>query len=365
MTTSITIENEAKNDLFSPIQLGQYTLKNRIIMAPLTRCRAVNNIPVEMNRIYYQQRASAGLIITEGTQISPQGAGYPNTPGIYNQQQINAWRKITDTVHAEGGRIFLQLWHVGRVSYPGIQLNDEPPVAPSAIKAEGDYVQPRALDVSEIADIILDYKDAAENALAAGFDGVEVHAANGYLIDQFLRDCTNKREDQYGGDYKNRSRFLFEVLEAVISVWGSDRVGVRLSPGNSFNGMFDSNPEALFSYVVKKMNPLNLAYLHVLEGNIHVADGATPTDTFNAKSLRDVYIGSYMANNGYNKDSANQAIAMGNADLVSFGNLFISNPDLPERFLQNTPLNETDLDTRYGGDEHGYIDYPMLEPLAT
>ncbi len=354
-----------EKDLFSPIQLGQYTLKNRIIMAPLTRCRAVNNIPIEMNRIYYQQRASAGLIITEGTQISQQGAGYPNTPGIYNHKQIKAWQKITEAVHARDGRIFLQLWHVGRVSYPGIQPNEEPPVAPSAIKAEGDYVQPRALEIHDIDEIVLDYKDAADNALAAGFDGVEVHAANGYLIDQFLRDATNKRDDKYGGDYKNRSRFLFKVLEAVISVWGSDRVGLRLSPTNSFNGMSDSNPEALFKYVVAGLNPLNLAYLHILEGSIHVADESIASSSFDARSLRDVYTGTYMANNGYNKESANQAIATGSADLVSFGDLFISNPDLPERFLQNAALNQTDLDTRYGGDEKGYIDYPMLEPLAT
>ena len=354
-----------EKDLFSPIQLGQYTLKNRIIMAPLTRCRAENNIPTEMNRMYYQQRASAGLIITEGTQISRQGAGYPNTPGIYNHKQVKAWQKITEAVHARGGRIFLQLWHVGRVSYPGIQPNDEPPVAPSAIKAEGDYVQPRALEIYDIDDIVLDYKDAAENALAAGFDGVEIHAANGYLIDQFLRDATNIREDSYGGNYNNRSRFLFDVLQAVISVWGSDRVGIRLSPTNAFNGMSDSNPEELFKYVVENLNPLNLAYLHVLEGSIHVADETKTTSSFKASSLRDVYTGTYMANNGYNKESANQAIATGSADLVSFGDLFISNPDLPERFLQNAALNQTDLDTRYGGDAKGYIDYPMLEPLAT
>jgi len=363
MNTSTTIENK---DLFNPIKLGKHTLNNRIIMAPLTRCRSdENNSPTEMNRIYYQQRASAGLIISEGTQISPQGAGYPNTPGIYNDQQIKAWKKITDTVHAEGGCIFLQLWHVGRVSYPGIQPNDEPPVAPSAIKAEGDYVQPRALEINDIDDTVLDYKDAAENALAAGFDGVEVHAANGYLIDQFLRDATNKRTDQYGGDYNNRSRFLFDVLDAVIGVWGSDRVGIRLSPTNTFNGMSDSNPEALFSYVVERLNPLNLAYLHVLEGSIHTADEAEESSSFDSRSLRDVYKGTYMANNGYTRDSAELAIATGRADLVSFGDLFISNPDLPKRFLQNAALNPTDLDSRYGGDEKGYIDYPMLDALAT
>ena len=364
MNSSKAIQNEQNNNLFTPIQLGHYTLKNRIIMAPLTRCRAENNIPTEMNRIYYQQRASAGLIITEGTQISPQGAGYSNTPGIYNHEQVQAWQKITDSVHEKRGRIFLQLWHVGRVSYPGIQPNDQAPVAPSAIKAEGDYVQPRALEIYEIDDIVQDYKDAAENALAAGFDGVEVHAANGYLIDQFLRDATNKREDQYGGSYLNRSRFLFEVLEVVTGVWGNDRVGVRLSPTNSFNGMSDSNPEALFKYVVEKLNPLKLAYLHVLEGSIHGAEEPRETSVFNANSLCDLYTGIYMANNGYSKVSANKALAESRADIVSFGDLFISNPDLPERFLQNAALNRTDMDTRYGGDEKGYIDYPMLETVC-
>ncbi|MFW5443161.1 MAG: alkene reductase [Methylococcaceae bacterium] len=353
-----------EKDLFSPIKLGPYTLRNRIVMAPVTRCRAEKNIPTEMNRIYYQQRASAGLIITEGSQISPQGAGYPNTPGIYNDNQIKAWRKITGAVHDEGGRIFLQLWHVGRVSYPGIQPNDEPPVAPSAIKAEGDYVQPRALEIFDIVDIMFDYKNAAESALAADFDGVEVHAANGYLIDQFLRDATNKRTDKYGGGYENRSRFLFDVLQTVIGVWGGDRVGVRFSPTNTFNGMSDSNPEALFNYVVEQLNPLNLAYLHVLEGSIHVADTAVATNSFNARSLRNVYTGTYMANNGYNKDSANKTIATGCADLVSFGDLFISNPDLPERFLKNSALNQTDMGSRYGGDEKGYIDYPTLKSSA-
>jgi len=360
MNTSTFIENDTNNDLFTPIQLGRYTLKNRIIMAPLTRCRAENNMPTEMNRIYYQQRASAGLIITEGTQISAQGAGYPNTPGIYNNKQVQAWQKITDSVHEKGGRIFLQLWHVGRVSYPGIQPNDQQPVAPSAIKAKGDYVQPRALEIHEISDIVQDYKNAAEHAMAAGFDGVEVHAANGYLIDQFLRDATNKREDRYGGSYLNRSRFLCEVLEAVIKVWGNDRVGVRLSPTNSFNSISDTNPEALFTYIVEKLNPLHLAYLHILEGSIHSADEVVASHSFNASRLRDVYTGIYMANNGYSKESANKAIAKGRADIVSFGDLFISNPDLPERFLQNSELNPTDMDTRYGGNEKGYIDYPTL-----
>ena len=357
MSSTLSVEN----NLFSPVRLGAIELKNRIVMAPLTRCRADDdNVPTEMNRTYYQQRATAGLIITEGTQISPQGAGYPNTPGIYSHKQIKAWQKIAGAVHDQGGRIFLQLWHVGRVSYPGIQPYDEPSVAPSAIKAEGAYVQPRALERAEIADIIEDYRRAAENALAAGFDGVEVHAANGYLIDQFLRDGSNQRTDQYGGSYENRSRFLFGVLKAVISVCGADKVGIRLSPINRFNSMLDSNPEALFTYVVEHLNPLKLAYLHMVEGQIHDVNPDDAGASFKPDSLRQIYQGTYMANLGYTKESANQAIQTGKAELISFGDLFISNPDLPERFLRNAPLNKTDLDTRYGGTEKGYIDYQLL-----
>ncbi|PHS69280.1 MAG: alkene reductase [Methylophaga sp.] len=351
-----------EQDLFSPVQIGPYQLNNRIVMAPLTRCRSDDdNVPTEMNRIYYQQRATAGLIITEGTQISPQGAGYPNTPGIYNDQQVEAWKRITDSVHAQGGHIFLQLWHVGRVSYQGIQPNDQAPVAPSSIKIAGDYKQPHALKLSEIDDILYDYRNAAKNALAAGFDGVEIHAANGYLIDQFLRDGSNNRTDQYGGDYKNRIRFLFEVLHAVTHIWGNDRVGVRLSPTNPFNSMSDSNPEELFKYVVKQLNSFNLAYLHMVEGALSFSDTTTEIPAFDSRSLRDIYQGTYMANLGYTKQSANQAIQNGKADLVSFGDLFISNPDLPERFLHNVPLNKTNMDTRYGGTEKGYIDYPQFD----
>jgi len=355
------LESEAQSDLFSPLQISDFQLKNRIVMAPLTRCRSDdNNVPTDMNRLYYQQRATAGLIITEGAQISPQGAGYPNTPGIYNIKQVQAWKKITDAVHEKGGRIFIQLWHVGRVSYPGIQPNDAPSLAPSAIKAEGTYVQPRAIELAEINDIVDEYRNAAENAMAAGFDGVEVHAANGYLIDQFLRDCSNQRTDHYGGGYENRTRFLLQVLDAVIKTCGSARVGVRLSPVNAFNSMSDSNPEALFSYVVEQLNPLNLAYLHLVEGQIHDENEAQTDDVFDPKCLREIYQGRYMSNLGYNKASATAAIQTEKADLVSFGDLFIANPDLTERFLLDAELNKTDLDTRYGGDEKGYIDYPLL-----
>jgi len=360
MSTTL-VETEAQKGLFSPLKIGNFQVKNRIVMAPLTRCRSDdNNVPMDMNRIYYQQRATAGMIITEGTQISPQGAGYPNTPGIYNEEQVQAWKKITDAVHEKGGRIFIQLWHVGRVSYPGIQPGEAPSLAPSAIKADGAYVQPRALELDEIDKIVDEYRVAAINAMSAGFDGVEVHAANGYLIDQFLRDCSNQRTDRYGGSYENRTRFLLQVLGAVIEECGSARVGVRLSPINRFNSMSDSNPEALFSYVVEQLNPLNLAYLHMVEGQIHDDSEAQADVAFDPKHLREIYQGMYMANLGYNKATANAAIQTEKADLVSFGDLFISNPDLPERFLRNTELNKTDLETRYGGDEKGYIDYPLI-----
>lgn len=355
-------------DLFSPLPLGPFTLANRIVMAPMTRNRAAEgNIPQEMNRLYYEQRASAGLIITEGSQISPQGAGYPFTPGIYNDEQVTGWKKITEAVHQQGGHIFIQLWHVGRISHPSLQPDNALPVAPSAIKPDGDaftysgpqpFVEPRALKTSEINNIMGDYQQAARHALSAGFDGVEIHAANGYLIDQFLRDGTNKRNDEYGGSPENRSRFLLQVLEAVTGVWDSERVGVRLSPLNTFNSIHDSDPTTLFSYVVQQLKPLKLAYLHVLEGSmspIPEADAA-----FDHKKLAALYDGIYMANNGYNKQSAHEAIKSGTADLVSFGIPYIANPDLVERFKADAPLNTADQASFYGGNETGYTDYPFL-----
>lgn len=362
----------SQTDLFTPIKLGPYTLKNRAVMAPLTRNRSSETYaPQDLNVTYYKQRATAGLIISEGSQISPQGLGYPLTPGIYNDEQVSGWKKITDAVHEEGGHIFLQLWHVGRISHPSLQIDEKLPVAPSAIKPDGDaftytglqpFVEPHALTSEEISEIIDDYTHAAENALAAGFDGVEVHAANGYLIDQFLRDGSNHRNDEFGGSLENRTRFLKQVLDAVTTVWGSDRVGVRLSPLNSFNTMSDSNPEALFSYVVEQLNNYNLAYLHVVEGSIMTA--IDEDTSFNVKILSKIYKGNYIANSGYTKKIADDAIQTGHADLISFGVDFLANPDLVERLRHDQPLNVADQETFYGGDEKGYTDYPFLESVT-
>ncbi len=355
-------------DLFTEIQLGRLILPNRMVMAPLTRNRAgPGDTPQDLNALYYTQRASAGLIISEASPISPRAVGYPHTPGIYSEEQVAGWTHVTDRVHQAGGRIFLQLWHVGRISHPSLQPEQALPVAPSAIRPEGEaftyqgpqpFVTPRALETEEIPGLIADYRRAAENALRAGFDGVEIHAANGYLLDQFLRDKTNHREDQYGGSLENRVRLLLEVAAEVIAVWGSDRVGVRLSPLNPFNDIADSDPEKLFSFVVEQLNPLNLAYLHVVEGSLH--GGGDPGPEFDLTKLRRLYNGYYMANGGYDQESANRALAEGRADLVSFGVLFIANPDLPERFATNARLNTPDPETFYGGDDRGYTDYPSL-----
>ena len=357
--------------LFTPIQLGPYRLENRVVMAPLTRNRAGDgNAPQGMNVTYYAQRASAGLIISEATQISPQGVGYPGTPGIHSAAQVNGWRRVTDAVHAKGGRIFLQLWHVGRISHPSLQPDGTLPVAPSAIQPEGEtftetgpqpFVTPRALDTAELAGIVEDYRQAAQNALEAGFDGVEVHAANGYLLDQFLRDGTNHRTDAYGGPIENRTRLLLEVVEAVNAVWGADRVGVRLSPINSFNSMTDSDPDATFQYVARELNRFGLAYLHVVESDF---DGATVERRYDRQALRDAFDGPYIANGGYDKARAAEALSSASSDLVAFGAPYIANPDLVERFALNAHLNEPDESAFYGGDERGYIDYPFLDEAA-
>lgn len=358
-------------DLFTPIQLGRYTLPNRIIMAPLTRCRAgEGSVPTSLNVDYYRQRASAGLIISEASQVSQQGQGYPATPGIYSPEQIAGWKLVTDAVHQQNGRIFLQLWHVGRSSHSSFQPGGALPVAPSAIAIEGElltdqgmkpYETPRALERDEISGIVEQFRQGAENALEAGFDGVEIHGANGYLLDQFLRDGANKRTDDYGGSIENRARLQLEITEAVVGVWGNDRVGIRLSPSSTFNGMSDSNPEDTFGYLVEQLNRFNLAYLHLLEpGESDLRHGghAVPTAYF-----RPIYRGNLMANWDYDQAKANAAIASGSADLISFGKAFIANPDLPERFKLNAPLNPPDPDTFYGGGEHGYTDYPTLKEL--
>jgi N-ethylmaleimide reductase len=346
-------------DLFTPIRLGRLDLPNRIVMAPMTRARTgAGGAPNCLNATYYRQRASAGLIITEATQVSPQSGGFPGTPGIFSFEQIAGWRQVTDAVHDAGGRMFLQLWHVGRISHPSMQPDGALPVAPSAIAPAGEvftaegpkpYVTPRALETQEIPGIVDQFRRAAANAMVAGFDGVEVHAANGYLIDQFLRDGTNRRTDEYGGAVDNRARLLLEVLAAVCEVWQGDRVGVRLSPAGGFNDMRDSDPDATFSRVAELLNPLKLAYLHAVE------DGG-----YDVARVRRAFRGHYIANGGYDFTRATAAIGSGAADLVSFGKLYVANPDLARRFATGAKLAEADAGKFYGGDAAGYIDYPEM-----
>ena len=354
-------------DLFTPITIGPHTLPNRIFMAPMTRNRAPDRIPNALMQTYYAQRAGAGLIITEGSQISEQGIGYPATPGIHTDAQVAGWKAVTDAIHERGGHIFCQLWHCGRISHPDFH-GGELPVAPSAIRPAGqaftpegpkDFVTPRALEIEEIPGIVADYAHAADCARRAGFDGVEIHAANGYLIDQFLRDGSNQREDAYGGPVKNRARFLLEVTEAVCEAIGSDRVGVRLSPRNPFNDMHDSDPEAIFSYATEALNRFGLAYLHVTEMDMGQPGAAGPE--FDLGRLRRIWRGVFVANGGYDKARASAALERGAADAVAFGVLFLANPDLVERFRRDAPLNEPDPDTFYGGEAKGYIDYPALD----
>ena len=352
-------------DLFSPISLGRLQLPNRIVMAPLTRNRAAaGDVPTPMHATYYSQRATAGLIITEASPISPEGVGYPGTPGIYSEAQIAGWELVTRAVHDAGGHIFQQLWHVGRISHPDLQPGGAVPVAPSAIRPEGEaitatgmkpFVTPRALEPGEIQAIVAQYATAARNALNAGFDGVEVHAANGYLIDQFLRDGSNRRTDDYGGSLENRSRFLREILQVVCQAVGADRVGVRLSPENSFNDMRDSQPQETFEFVAGLLNGFGPAYLHVVEG-----DMVSAGKNIDYGRIRAAFEGLYVANCRYDLARAQQAIAAGAADMVSFGALYIANPDLVERFKTGAALNVPDPETFYGGDEHGYTDYPFL-----
>lgn len=356
--------------LFTPFTLGSLTLPNRIIMAPLTRNRANpdGDVPHDLHVEYYTQRASAGLIISEGTQISPEGKGYIQTPGIYSPAQVAGWKKVTDAVHAKGGHIFAQLWHVGRVSHTSLQPNGKPPVAPSAIAAATktfvasgfvDVSTPRALETSEIKRVVEDYRKAAENAKAAGFDGIELHAANGYLVDQFLRDGTNKRTDEYGGSIENRTRFLAEVLAALTSVWASDRVGVRFSPFSKFSDMSDSNPMATFSAAIQRANDADVGYVHVIEGD--TGESRDLPQGANLAALRKLVKGAYLANNIYDRENAIRAVETGAADLIAFGRPFIANPDLVERLERNAPLNEPQPATFYGGGAEGYTDYPTLD----
>lgn len=350
--------------IFSSYGLGSVNLSNRMVMAPMTRNRAPDGTATALMTEYYNQRASAGLIITEGAQISTQGVGYPATPGIYNDAQVESWKHVTQAVHDEGGKIFIQLWHCGRISHPDFHAGSLP-VAPSAIQAQGqaftyegmkDFVTPRALSVDEIASIVDDYRHAAASAIQAGFDGVEIHAANGYLIDQFLRDGSNQRKDLYGGSLENRTRFLLEVTTAVIGEIGSDKVGVRISPINAFNDMQDSAPQALFEHIAMALSALKPVYLHVVEVSM-IGEGGGNVDM---SSLRKAFAGCYIANGGYDKARGNMILSDGKADLVAYGIPFLANPDLPERFKQDAALNDVDQATFYGGDAHGYTDYPTL-----
>jgi len=349
-------------DVFEPVQLGDLTLANRMVMAPMTRNRADSNgVVPPMVVTYYQQRASAGLIITESVPVSPEAVGYPFTPGIYTDTQVDSWLRVTDAVHSAGGRIFIQLQHCGRISHPSLQPDNAMPVAPSALRPEGqvytytglhNFETPRALETSEIPKIVEQFKRAAELAKHAGFDGVEVHGANGYVIDQFLRDGSNRRTDEYGGSVQNRMRLLNDVLDAVCEVWPVQRVGVRLTPENRFNSMTDSNPQVHFSYFVEQLSPRGLGYVHVLEG-----DMMTKNSELDYRALRSRFSGMYIANNGYDLIRAQTAVRSGAADLVAFGTPFLANPDLVRRYRENLPLNEADRATFYQGGEAGYTDY--------
>ena len=355
------------NALFSPYRLGDLELSNRLVMSPMTRSRAVEgNVPNPLAPTYYAQRASAGLIVTEATQVSPQGVGYIRTPGIHSAEQVRGWRAITDAVHRAGSKIFAQLWHVGRVSHPDFH-GGALPVAPSALPVEGEafttngrtkLVTPRALEANELGGIVATFRAGAENAKAAGFDGVELHGANGYLLDQFLRDGSNRRTDAYGGSIENRARFPLEVVDAVTAVWSPQRVGYKVAPYFSGYSMSDSHPLETFSFIASQLSKRGLLYLHVTEA---VNNPATPAGNERATPiLRGKFKGALIANGGYDVHTAHAAIARGEADMVAFGVPFLANPDLPVRYRSNAALNAPDQATFYAGEEKGYIDYPAL-----
>ncbi len=363
----------SKQPLLSPVTVGPYTLRNRIVMAPMTRSRADNpeRAPTALHAQYYAQRAGAGLIVTEASQVSPQGVGYINTPGIHSRAQIEGWRKVTEAVHDQGGRIFIQLWHVGRISHPDFH-GGELPVAPSAINPNSqaftpaglkDTVTPRAMTTEEVRGTVQDFVQAARNAVEAGFDGVEIHGANGYLVEQFLRDSSNRRTDIYGGSIPNRARFLFEIVEGVSEAIGRGRVGVRLSPGNVGNIGPDSNMAALYDFVIGVLDNYRLAYLHLLE-NTAAAPGEPNRITDITRRYRTVYHGTLITNSGYDRDRGNEVIRGGQADLVAYGRPFIANPDLPERFRIGAAVAEGDPATFYQGGVRGYVDYPPLQSEA-
>lgn len=358
--------------LFDSYRLGDITLSNRIVMAPLTRNRAIaGNVPGPLAAQYYAQRASAGLIISEGTPVSVEGHGYQDTPGIYSDAQVEGWKPVTAAVHDKGGRIFVQLWHVGRVSHVSLQPGGAPPLAPSAISAQtktfvnNDFTEtsmPRALETDEVAKVVDQFRVAAANAVKAGFDGVELHGANGYLIDQFLRDGANTRTDRYGGSIENRVRFLLEVVDAVSAEIGAKRTGLRLSPVSPANGLSDSNPQALFNYAMDELSKRQPVYVHVVEGATGGPRDVAPDFSF--EELRKRFGGTWMVNNGYDLSLAEKVVADGKADLVSFGRYFISNPDLVERLKRHAPMTEPNRATFYGGGAEGYVDYPFLEGEA-
>lgn len=353
--------------IFEPFTLGALTLDNRIVMAPLTRNRAgMGLVPSELAATYYAQRASAGLIISEATQVSAQAQGYQDTPGLYTAEQIAGWRKVTDAVHAKGGRIFVQLWHVGRVSHVDLQPGGNAPVAPSAIRAATktfvnngfhDVSEPRALELDELPALVEDFRQAAANAIAAGFDGVEVHGANGYLLEQFVKDGANQRTDRYGGTIENRARLLLEVTAAVAKEIGAERTGVRISPVSPASGISCSDPQPQYDYIAEQLNALGVVYLHVVEG---ATGGPRDVAPFDYDALRSRFKQVYLANNGYDLDLATDRIVQGKTDLVAFGRAFISNPDLVERLGTNAPLAPLDPATLYGGGAKGYTDYPAL-----
>ena len=372
--------------LFDPIQVGAWTLPNRVVMAPLTRNRAPGQVPTPLMATYYAQRAQrdqgAGLIITEATPVCPEGHGYADTPGIHTPQQVQAWKAVTEAVHREGGHIVVQLWHVGRISHVDLQPGGQPPVAPSAIRANAktylireengqrvggfvDTSEPRALRLDELPGVVESFRQAARNAVEAGFDGVEIHAANGYLLDQFLRSGSNQRTDAYGGPIENRARLLLEVTQAVCDEIGGERVGIRLSPVTPANDAHDPQPQPLFEYVARQLAPLNLAYVHVIEGQTGGArDFQQGEQPFDYTALRQAYRdaggrGAWMVNNGYDGALANGVLGEG-ADLVAFGKSMIANPDLTRRLREGATLNEPDRTTFYGGGERGYTDYPAL-----
>jgi N-ethylmaleimide reductase len=376
MACSVHLFTPDMTRLFDPFTAGDIALANRIVMAPLTRNRAPNAVPTALMATYYGQRASAGLLITEATAISHQGQGYADVPGLYAPVQIAGWQRVTAAVHAAGGRIVTQLWHVGRVSHTELQPGGGAPVAPSAIRAKTktalikdgvpafvETSEPRALDIDELPGIVDDYRRAALAAIEAGFDGVEIHAANGYLIDQFLKTGSNRRTDAYGGSIENRARLLLEVVRAVTDAIGGGRTGIRLSPVTPANDVIDADPQPLFTHVLRELAPLDLAYVHVIEG----ATGGpreVPDRPFDYAALRAAYRaaggeGAWMVNNGYDLSLAQDALAEG-ADLVAFGKTYIANPDLVERLKQGGPFNPPDRTTFYGGGEKGYTDYPML-----